>query len=64
MRAYIIRRLLLIIPTLLILSIIVFLLVRFIPGDAVDMMVAKMVADETMGGDWRLTVKVLSVCWD
>ena len=50
MRAYIIRRLLLIIPTLLLLSIIVFLLVRFIPGDAVDMMVAKMVADETMGG--------------
>ena len=50
MRAYIIRRLLLIIPTLLILSIIVFLLVRFIPGNAVDMMVAKMVADEYMGG--------------
>ena len=50
MRAYIIRRLLLIIPTLFILSIIVFFSVRFIPGDAVDMMVAKMVAEETMGG--------------
>ena len=36
MRAYIIRRLLLIIPTLWILTIIVFLLVRFIPGDIID----------------------------
>ena len=38
MRAYVIRRLLLVIPTLLILSIIVFLLVRFIPGDVIDVM--------------------------
>ena len=38
MRAYIIRRFLLIIPTLFILSIIVFLSVRFIPGDAIDVM--------------------------
>ena len=36
MRVYIIRRLLLIIPTLLILTILVFLLVRFIPGDVID----------------------------
>ena len=43
MRAYLIRRLLLIIPTLFILTIIVFLSVRFIPGDAVEVMVAKMV---------------------
>ena len=42
MRAYIIRRLLLIIPTLWILSILVFLSVRFIPGDAIDVWVAKM----------------------
>ena len=42
MRAYIIRRLLLIIPTLFILSILVFLSVRFIPGDVVDTMVAEM----------------------
>ena len=33
MRAYIIRRLLLIIPTLFILSTLVFLSVRFLPGD-------------------------------
>ncbi len=38
MRAYIIRRLLLIIPTLFILSILVFLSVRFIPGDIIDIM--------------------------
>ena len=38
MRAYMIRRLLLMIPTLFILSIIVFLSVRFIPGDAIDIM--------------------------
>ena len=36
MRGYIVRRLLLIIPTLLILSILVFLSVRFIPGDVID----------------------------
>ena len=42
MRAYLIRRLLLIIPTLWILSILVFLSVRFIPGDVIDVMVAEM----------------------
>ena len=40
MRAYIIRRLLLVIPTLLILSILVFLSVRFIPGDVIDVIVS------------------------
>ena len=42
MRAYIIRRLLLIIPTLFLLSIIVFLLVRFIPGDVIDVMIERL----------------------
>ena len=42
MRAYIIRRLLLILPTLFILSILVFLSVRFIPGDVVDVMIGRM----------------------
>ena len=41
MRAYIVRRLLLIIPTLFILSILVFLSVRFLPGDAIDAMLSK-----------------------
>ena len=40
MRAYILRRLILVIPTLFILSTIVFLTVRFIPGDAIDAMVS------------------------
>ena len=43
MRAYIIRRLLLVIPTLIIMSVIVFLLVRFIPGDVIDAMAKDMV---------------------
>ena len=38
MRAYIIRRLLLMVPTLLLVSILVFLLIRFIPGDVIDTM--------------------------
>ena len=38
MRAYLIRRLLLIVPTLWILSTLVFLSVRFIPGDVIDAM--------------------------
>ena len=42
MRAYIIRRLLLLIPTLFILSILVFLSVRFIPGDVMDAMVLRL----------------------
>ena len=41
MRAYLIRRLLLVIPTLLLVTIIVFMLVRFIPGDVLEMMVAE-----------------------
>ena len=42
MRAYTIRRLLLIIPTLFLLTILVFLSVRFIPGDIIDSMVDEM----------------------
>ena len=42
MRAYIIRRLLLAIPTLLILTILVFLSVRFIPGDIIDVMIRRL----------------------
>ena len=42
MRAYIVRRLLLILPTLFILTILVFLSVRFLPGDVIDVMVGRM----------------------
>ena len=42
MRAYIVRRLLLVIPTLFLLTILVFLSVRFIPGDVIDAMLGRM----------------------
>ena len=42
MRAYIIRRLLLMIPTLFMLTLLVFLAVRFIPGDIIDLMLGQM----------------------
>ena len=51
MRAYIIRRLLLILPTLFILSILVFLSVRFIPGDVIDVMLGRMEYQVTGGID-------------
>jgi peptide/nickel transport system permease protein len=41
MRAYVIRRVILIVPTLVLLTMIVFLSVRFIPGDVIDMIVAE-----------------------
>ncbi|MBR9980530.1 MAG: ABC transporter permease, partial [Desulfatitalea sp.] len=42
MKRYITRRLLLLIPTLLLVSFLVFCIVRIIPGDAVTLMVAEM----------------------
>ena len=48
MRAYLIRRLLLIVPTLFILSILAFLSVRFLPGDVIDAMLGK---GEFMAGE-------------
>ena len=42
MRAYVIRRILLMIPTLFILTVLIFMSVRFIPGDVVDMMMQQM----------------------
>jgi len=42
MRDYIIRRFLLMIPTIALIIIVVFLLLRFIPGDIVDLMAAQM----------------------
>jgi len=41
MRAYIIRRLLLIIPTLLVVSIMVFISIRLVPGNVIDLMVSQ-----------------------
>ena len=42
MTSYIIRRLLLIIPTLFIVSLMAFFIIRWIPGDVIDLMVAIM----------------------
>lgn len=51
MRAYIIRRLIMIVPTLFIICILVFLLVRFIPGDVIDMMLAQMSEQSGLGAE-------------
>ena len=48
MRAYAIRRILLIFPTLLLVTIIVFLSVRFIPGDVIDMLISEINVENTM----------------
>jgi len=42
MRTYLVRRLLLVIPSVLILSFIIFFLVRLIPGDIIDLMIGQM----------------------
>jgi len=41
LRAYVIRRVILIVPTLVLLTMIVFLSVRFIPGDVVDLIISE-----------------------
>lgn len=57
MRSYIIRRLLLIIPTVLIVSTIVFLGVRLIPGDVVDYMATMIYQYGTGAGDPREAIR-------
>ncbi|MBA7695532.1 Dipeptide transport system permease protein DppB [subsurface metagenome] len=54
MQAYIIRRLLLIIPTLFLVTLIVFFSVRFIPGDVIDLMIAEMMGEEATVADIEL----------
>jgi ABC-type microcin C transport system permease subunit YejB len=49
MRAYVIRRLLLVVPTLLAVTLAVFMTVRFIPGSTIDLMIAEM---QVGGGDF------------
>ena len=56
MHAYILRRLLLIVPTLLIITLIVFTGLRFIPGDAVDIMVT-LTPYKTGGEDPRIVLR-------
>ncbi|MBI2853232.1 MAG: ABC transporter permease [Chloroflexi bacterium] len=54
MGTYIIRRLLLLIPTLFMVTLMVFLLVRFIPGSVLDLMVADMSAAAGLGQDYDI----------
>jgi len=56
-RSYIIRRLLLIIPTVLIVSTIVFLGIRLIPGDVVDYMATMIYQYGTGAGDPREAIR-------
>jgi peptide/nickel transport system permease protein len=48
LRAYLLRRVALIVPTLILLTMIVFLSVRFIPGDVIDMIVAEINTEGVM----------------
>jgi peptide/nickel transport system permease protein len=51
MRTYIIRRVLLMIPTMLVVSIVVFFMIRFIPGSVVEIMAFRMVQSQSGGGE-------------
>jgi peptide/nickel transport system permease protein len=71
MRRYAIRRILLLIPTILIVSFLVFCLVRVIPGDIVQLMVAEQgFADDTaqlrsmLGLDKPIHTQYLKYLWD
>ncbi|MFC1939520.1 ABC transporter permease [Chloroflexota bacterium] len=56
MRTYIIRRLLMMIPTVFLATLIVFFSVRFIPGNVIDLMVSEM-AGEGGGGGTQATAE-------
>jgi peptide/nickel transport system permease protein len=51
MGSYLARRLLYMVPTLLVVSVIIFGLVRMVPGDIIDQMVSEMAAQPGAGGD-------------
>ena len=59
MRAYAVRRFLLIIPTMFILTLILFVLVRMIPGDVVEMMVQEQVWEQELGTERELNVDAI-----
>jgi len=51
MRTYVIRRVLLLIPTIFLVTVAVFFLIRFMPGDIIDVMVQDHMRDASMQGD-------------
>jgi len=58
MRNYIIRRLLLMIPTLFVVTIVVFLMIRLMPGNVLELMVMEH-SQEQAGGDMNLDVAAI-----
>jgi peptide/nickel transport system permease protein len=59
MRAYAIRRFLLIIPTMFLVTIILFILFRMIPGDVVEMMVQEQTWEQEEGTELELNVEAI-----
>jgi len=59
MQSYLIRRILLFIPTVFIVTIIVFLLMRLVPGDVVELMVMQHGAEQEAGSMSELNVQVI-----
>jgi peptide/nickel transport system permease protein len=57
MSAYVIRRLLLIIPTFFLVTLLVFLSARFIPGDVIDLMISQMNSSGTVSNMSRQNVE-------
>ena len=61
MKAYVIRRLLLLIPTWILVTMIVFLLVRFIPGDVIDVMISQVSGGMSLQVDREELLKMLGL---
>jgi peptide/nickel transport system permease protein len=59
MTAYVIRRLALIVPTIFLVTVIVFLTIRLIPGDAVRQMLMGQGGSKAAGTDFEVTVETL-----
>lgn len=59
MRAYVVRRLLLMVPTLFLVTIIIFGAVRMIPGNVIEIMVSEMAGDSDVAGVAELTAESL-----
>ena len=59
MRQYIIRRVMLMIPTMLVVSIVVFFMIRFIPGSVVDIMAMQMGQSSAGAGETVVTAETI-----
>jgi peptide/nickel transport system permease protein len=59
MQSYIIRRVLLFIPTLILVTLIIFSLVRFVPGSVVEFMVLEHGADQEKGTESEINAQVI-----